>query len=228
MPPSLNRARFAPRPSAAAAPAADDAELWDLVDRARDGDAAAFSRFFDATVSSVFAYVCRRLLGDRDAAEEIVTDVYLGAWRGLRTVRRVASSPIAWLRTIAQRRVIDHHRSRQRRNVSPAGAPTDLATMRGATTVTGDTLDAPPAEAHCVDHDQARGLWSHAEQLSADQHRVLRYRFWLGWSLQDTATALGKPVAAVKSLQYRALKNLREQLGGTELDPRVAATLVAA
>ncbi|MEU7591265.1 RNA polymerase sigma factor [Micromonospora sp. NPDC049230] len=228
MPPSLNRARFTAHPTTQPTTPVSDDELWDLVDQARAGDSHAFTRFFDATVSAVFGYINRRLPGDRDLAEQITAEVYLGAWSGLRTLRRVASSPIAWLRTIAQRRVVDHHRSRKRHVLTLVGTPADLDTYRTAFSITGAPLDAPAAETRYEERSEARRVWSYAEQLTDDQHRVLRCRFWLGWSLEDTAAALGKPVAAVKSLQYRAIQSLRKQLTGSDLDPNAYAVLAAA
>lgn len=222
----FNRARFT-RPGADTQPAASDAELWDLVDQARAGDARAFRRFVDATVSNVYAYICRRI-GDREAAEEITSDVYLAAWRALDRVRRVAASPAAWLRTIAQRRVIDYYRGRQRRNTVPVGAPVDLAAYRPTFTVAGAGLTAPPAESIYLERDQSRALWAQVQQLSADQCRVIRCRFGWGLSIEETAAALGKPPTAVKTLQYRAVRTLRQRLDGTSLAPTRRAQAAAA
>lgn len=225
MPPSIDRARFTVHSTAQ--PTDDD--LWDLIDQARAGDHDAFGRFVDATVGAIRAFVRRRIQGDREAVEEITAEVYLGAWRGLRTLRRLTNSPMAWLRTIAQRRVVDHHRSGQQRHAAiPAGTPDDLAMLRAATGVGGAPLVDEATETYCVARDNARAVWSHAEQLTADQYRVLRCRFFLGWSMEATAAALGKPVASVKSLQHRAVRRLREQLAGSELDPAARRTLSAA
>lgn len=225
--PSRTRTRFAsPRP--AACPAGDDArpDLWDLVDQVRAGDAEAFAELFGATVDTVHPYVLRRVLGDRDAAEEVTADIYLAAWRGIHGVRRVASSPVAWLRTIAQRRVIDHHRARQRRpHAFPAGSPAELADWR-----TGP-VPTPSAESiylEYLERARARVVWDHVRELTADQHQVIRYRFQYGLSIEETAAALGKPPTAVKALQGRAMRALRKRLAGSALDPRRAPASAAA
>jgi RNA polymerase sigma-70 factor, ECF subfamily len=199
---------------------ADDPDLWDLVDQVRAGNPNAFGVFVHATVGGIYPYVLRRVLGDRQAAEEIVAEVYLAAWRSLHSVRRVAGSPVAWLRTIAQRRTIDYHRARNRRHDFPVGAPEDLATYQPAAAVAEE--DAGP-EVICIERDQARALaralWAHVRQLSADQHKVLRCRYQYGMSIEETAAALGKPPTAVKTLQYRAMRTLRGRLRGSALDP---------
>lgn len=201
----------------------DRPDLWDLVDQARDGDTRAFADLFTATAGPVYGMVYRRVFGDRQAAEEIVSDVYVSAWRTLPNVSRRAGSPLAWLATIARCRVIDHGRvGRHHRNAVPLGNLADIADDYA-----GDTS----AEDHCIAHAEARAqrahldaLWAYAErQLTPDQHRVLRYRFRLGLSVEDTAAAIGKPRAAVKALQHRAIESLRRQLAGTHLDPTAAA-----
>lgn len=203
-------------------------DLWDLIDEVRAGNPAAFGELFDATLGTVYPYVLRRVLGDRHAAEEIVGDVYLAAWRGIQGVRRAAASPEAWLVRIAQHRVIDYHRARQRRPVVPAGAPADLALYRSASAVAGAALTAQPAESICLERDEARALWAYVRQLTAEQCRVIRYRFFFGLSVEETAAALGKHPAAVKTMQYRAMRALRARLAGSSLDPRPAALPAAA
>lgn len=225
--PPFNRARFT-TPRAATTPALGDADLWDLLDQARDGDGHAFGRFFDTTAATVYAYVARRLVGDRESAEEITADVYLAAWRALARVERRASNPTAWLMTIASRRVIDHYRAQSRRAATRTAWLATLDDQRRVQAVVGGELVTGSAESTCIDQDQARTLWQHAERLSFNQHRVLRCRFEFGLSIEDTAAQLGKPAAAVKSLQYRALQALRAQLHGTDLDPAVGGTLAAA
>lgn len=223
MPRPINRGRFTTTPRAA------DAELWDLVDRAAAGNVAAFAEFFDATWPAVYTYACRRLLGDQETAQEITLDVYVSAWRAIGRVTRIAASPAAWLRTIAQRRIIDHHRAQQRRNENPAGSLFDLAAPRrpNAGPIFAE-LTVQAVEDYYIDRAEADTVWAYAQRLSPDQHLVLRCRFWFGLSVEDTAAAMHRPTAAVKSLQYRALRTLRGMLTGTELDPRAGEVLVAA
>ena len=59
-------------------------------------------------------------------------------------------------------------------------------------------------------HDQVRAALA---KLTQDQQNVLALRFGAGYSLEDTAQAIGKKVNAVKQLQFRALAALRRHLG---------------
>ncbi|WP_431935747.1 RNA polymerase sigma factor [Micromonospora sp. RP3T] len=195
-------------------------ELWDLLDQARAGDRDAFGRFYTATSPTIYGLIYRRVLGDRDAAADVLSEVYLAAWRTLPGIRRRAESPLAWLATIARCKVIDRHRAQSRRPCVAVGSADDLA---DTWTPDGLLLTTRSAEQHTLDRATAREVWQHAEQLAPDQHRVLRARYWFGMSVTDTAAAIGRTAAETRQLQYRALENLRAQLRGTTLDPAMAA-----
>jgi DNA-directed RNA polymerase specialized sigma24 family protein len=75
------------------------------------GSARSFEEFFAATYGRLVAF-----LHDRAQAEDAVQDAFVSAllrWRVLRGYY----DPEAWVRTVAFRRAIDHHRrsARQRR-----------------------------------------------------------------------------------------------------------------
>ena len=48
--------------------------------------------------------------------------------------------------------------------------------------------------------------------LAADHQEVLLMRFGQQLSLQETASAMGKSISAIKSLQFRAVSTLRQIL----------------
>jgi RNA polymerase sigma-70 factor (ECF subfamily) len=52
------------------------------------------------------------------------------------------------------------------------------------------------------------------EDLSFKYRSVVVARFFLDWSIEQTATALGIPEGTVKTRQSRALERLRRRLGG--------------
>jgi len=65
--------------------------------------------------------VAFRLLGSRHDAEDVVQDAFRSAWMS-RHLYDCGRSERAWLLAILRRRVADHWRKRERRDV-PAGAP---------------------------------------------------------------------------------------------------------
>lgn len=54
--------------------------------------------------------------------------------------------------------------------------------------------------------------------LTEDQQQVIMMRFVEGYSIQQTADALGKKPNAIKALQHRATRSLAGQLERSGLD----------
>lgn len=65
-----------------AAPAETDPNR-DLVDKARSGDVDAFKSLLENNQQRVFGFVRRMLRCDRDAAADLVQEVFLRIWKGL-------------------------------------------------------------------------------------------------------------------------------------------------
>src|SRR5690242_5013081 len=91
-----------PAPAPAPPPASASAARTDRIAAAQDSLAAAFRE----EGSRLTASVTRFLGGDFAAAEEVVQDALLAAWRQW-PVGGVPDQPAAWLRTVARRRAID-------------------------------------------------------------------------------------------------------------------------
>ena len=124
---------------------------------------------------------------DRELAEDITGQVFLEAIEGIRRYRERGRPIAAWLLAIAKFRSLDALRKRQReRNaVLPAPEPASSAPAMA--------LDA-------------------LGRLTHDQREVIHLRFVEDHSIETVATLTGRTPGAVKSLQHRALQNLRAQL----------------
>lgn len=79
--------------------AVDHGDSASLVDRARDGDMAAFERLYRQHAGRIHA-VCLRILADRGAAEDCTQDAFVRAWEALGKFRG-ESSFATWLTRIA-------------------------------------------------------------------------------------------------------------------------------
>ncbi len=76
------------------------------------GDAQRFAALWDAHASRVQAYALRRV--GADAAEEIVAETFLVAWRRL---AQVPGDPLPWLLVVARNTIANQRRSGYRRRV---------------------------------------------------------------------------------------------------------------
>lgn len=143
-----------------------------------------------------------RSVGDREAAEEIVQDTLLRAWRSADRYDPQKGSMDTWVFTICRNLVIDHHR---RRGARPR-VVADLEDV-GHPAVEHDELD------RAVESWQvSRGL----QALTEDHRRVILETYYRGASVAEAADRLGVPEGTVKSRLYYALRNLRlalEEIG---------------
>jgi RNA polymerase sigma-70 factor, ECF subfamily len=97
----------------------DDSRMEGEADRAAllaaiaDGDAAAFTEFYDLTSPRVYG-LAYRVVRNKTLAEDVVQEVFLQVWStAARQYDPALASPIGWLLTLAHRRSVDRVRSEQ-------------------------------------------------------------------------------------------------------------------
>lgn len=172
--------------------------LQDLVERARNGDADAFSAAIGELLGGLYgaAYL---VLRDRHAAEDAVQEGLLRAWRRLPALRDPSRFE-AWVRRIVLRAAIDATR-RRRENVG-----------------LGD-IDRPST----TDDHETRSVIGDAFGSLAPMHRaVLVLRHYLDLTVPEIASALGIPEGTAKSRLHHATRQMRASL--LELDPDLEVT----
>jgi RNA polymerase sigma-70 factor (ECF subfamily) len=195
----------APQQAWPSRPAPDDAaaEVWALVERAQAGDGVAFGLLYDRYVDTVFRFIYFRV-GNRPLAEDLTADTFLRALKRINSFTWQGRDLGAWLVTIARNLVADHFKSgRYRLEVT-----------------TGDVLDADhpdrgpegSPEVAVVDHITNVALLGAVRQLNPEQQECIVLRFLHGFSVAETAHAMGKNEGAIKALQYRAVRALHRLL----------------
>lgn len=191
----------------------DDAAL---VGRIVAGDERALMAVYDRHGDALFG-IAVRFLGDREAAAEVVQEVFLSLWQ--RAVRYDASagSLLGWLIGIARHRSLDRLRmeSRRPRLATPAHAVVDGEGSEegslgwGATAISQDEPD-PAVE---VDRRWSRSVVRTAlSEMPEPERRVLVLAYDDGLSQAEIAARLGWPLGTVKSRTRRAMATLRERL----------------
>jgi len=138
-----------------------------------------------------FAYV---RTGDVEASEEIASEVFAAAARGIPRYRETGAPIGAWLYRIARNITADF---------------VDKRRKRPAVSLEATQLDIETSD---PDVESAADLARSVAKLTREQQEVIALRFYNDCSLQEAAAALGKTVGAVKLLQHRALAALRRQL----------------
>lgn len=161
-------------------------------------DPSRFAELYELNFARVYAYIARRV-GDRDAAQDLTSDVFHKALASIHTFEWRGVPFAGWLLRIAANMIVDRSK-------------------RGTREITGQEdlpdLPDPGAKPRLVEADESARLFLLVEQLPADQRRVIGMRFAEEKSIREIAQALGRSEGAVKQLQFRALQNLRARLEG--------------
>jgi RNA polymerase sigma-70 factor, ECF subfamily len=172
-------------------------DSWVLVDRARGGDMDAFADLYRRYRGFIRNYVYERVYRDPHLAEEITHDVFTRALAKLDNVSNVGMDYGAWLTTVARNLTADYRKSYRRRfdrtrDIDDAEVPA-----------------CPAAEDGALASLASEVLAAAIKGLTPDQRNVLWLRFYEARSVAETARRTGSTVGAVKSLQFRALSQLR-------------------
>lgn len=177
-----------------------DREVVDLVERAKAGDGQAFAALYDRYVDQIFGFIYNKVR-DRHLAEDLTSDVFLRALRGLPNFTWQGVDLGAWLTTIARNRVTDHFKSARARLERPADELHD-----------DPEFAVPPElpESAVLAQDLTATLDKAMDRLSEDHREVLFLRFTQSMSVSETAVAMERTDGAIKALQYRALRALAE------------------
>ncbi len=166
-----------------------------LVALFRQGSDEAFSVLHDRYRQRLFSYVRQMLTaGTRADAEDVLQDVFVRAYSGLRADDRPMAAR-AWLYRVAHNRCVDALRR-------PAPIPVELSELE-----TSDLQD-PLVEASRRE-DLAR-LVTDLRRLPDQQRSALLMRELEGLRYAELAQALDCSLAAVKSLLVRARMGLAE------------------
>lgn len=169
---------------------------------------------FQAVVDLHRARIFRFLLStirDRDAAETLTQDCFLRAYQARDSFRGEASLA-TWLMSIAVNLMRDHLRSRRLRFWQRAQARSVDAL--DASDWLPDRASTP--EQAAIARDSVRKMWEAVEELSARQRSVFVLRFVEEMELPEIAACTGMNLSTVKSHLYRALRLVRERVGGKE------------
>ena len=163
-----------------------------LVARFRAGDEAAFAALVERFEPRLLAYARRMLRGRAsETAEDVVQDVFVRAYAGLRRDDRPMDVR-PWLYRVAHNRCLD---------VLRVDVPAELVVEPPAPSTT---------EARAEGSERLRHLVEDIQALAPNQRSALIIRELDGLSYDEIAAALGVTVPAVKSLLVRARMNLAQ------------------
>ena len=169
----------------------------DLISLVEASDAEAFATLYDRHSRAAFS-LAYRMMGDRQAAEDLAQDAFLKVWRNASSYRAERGSVRTWILSIVHNRGIDQLRS--------------LASRRR----TQDRVEASaprsqPSEAFAEtwrnsQRDQVREALN---TLPPEQLKILELAYFSGYTHVEISELLGLPLGTVKGRMRLGLKKVR-------------------
>lgn len=177
----------------------NNSNLRELVELAKRGDNSAFTELHKTFVGAIYRFAFMSL-GDKDKAEDITQEVFIKAWGALPNYIEKGRPFSAWLYRMAKNAIIDL--SRKKKNVSLDNLP--------ETEHPESWKDSPSIVIQ--EKEVTKNLMAVVGRLTEEQKEVIIFKFMEGYSNKEIAKMTNKSEVAVRQMQCRALKALRNLL----------------
>src|SRR5215207_1970058 len=170
----------------------------DLISLVEASDAEAFATLYDRHSRSAFS-LAYRMMGDRQAAEDLAQDAFLKVWRGAEGYRVERGSVRTWILSIVHNRGIDQLRSTASRR-------------RTQEKVEASAPVSQPSEAFAETwrNSQREQVREALGTLPQEQLKILELAYFSGYTHVEIAELLGLPLGTVKGRMRLGLKKIRD------------------
>jgi RNA polymerase sigma-70 factor (ECF subfamily) len=167
-------------------------ELIKVVANAKKGDDQALEILCRFVYRRIYSYIYYRVR-HREDAEDLTSEVIV---KMVKALGKQNGHFMAWIYKIAANTIIDHQRRQtSRRETSLEELKIDLPDNKGSMPKNILTVDK---------------LKLGISGLTPEQAEVISLRFFQENNIEETAKILGKSTGAVKVMQFRAIKALRD------------------
>jgi RNA polymerase sigma-70 factor, ECF subfamily len=174
----------------------------DLMPLVAGKDADAFEIFYDRHGGAAYS-LAYRIVGDRQAAEDVTQEALLSIWRSGARYDRARGSVRAWTLGIVRNRAIDLLRRDSGRAPKLAFDPEE-------------TLERRPAEGltdvEALRRETAREVRGALSGLPEDQSKVIQLAYFGGFTHSEIARMLNEPLGTIKGRMRLGMEKIRAAL----------------
>ena len=190
---------------AAAASTYAQSEIIRLVDEAAGGNIEAFGELYSIYLDRIYRYVFYQVK-DKMTAEDITEEVFLKAWKAIGSCKGRGKTFSSWLYRIAHNHLINTLRNLQKY--------TSIEKENLEENLVGISDPEQEAETRLERQELLSGITC----LPQNQKQVIILKFIEGLDNREIGKIMGKKEGAVRVLQMRALRALRQRLSNEEND----------
>lgn len=177
----------------------------DLISLAETGDAGAFAALYDRHSRSAYS-LAYRMMGERQAAEDLVQDVFLKVWRAAGSYRAERGSVRTWILSIVHNRGIDQIRAAASRRRTQ-----DKVEVSAAKTQPSEAFASAWRNSQ---RDQVRDALN---TLPPEQLKILELAYFSGYTHTEISELLGLPLGTVKGRMRLGLKKIKDYFDARDL-----------
>jgi RNA polymerase sigma-70 factor, ECF subfamily len=170
----------------------------DLISLVEAADADAFATLYDRHSRAAFS-LAYRMMGERQAAEDLAQDAFLKVWRSASSYRAERGSVRTWILSIVHNRGIDQLR-------------TQASWRRTQDKIEASAPRSQPSEAFAEtwrnsQRDQVREALN---TLPPEQLTILELAYFSGYTHVEISDLLRLPLGTVKGRMRLGLKKIRD------------------
>jgi RNA polymerase sigma-70 factor, ECF subfamily len=183
----------------------------DLISFVGQGDAEAFTTLYDRHGRAAFS-LAYRMMGERQAAEDLAQDAFLKVWRSASSYRAERGSVRTWILSIVHNRGIDQIRSHASRR-------------RTQDKIEASTPRSQPSEAFAQTwrNSQRDQIREALDTLPPEQLKILELAYFSGYTHVEISELLRLPLGTVKGRMRLGLKKIRDYFDHPKLTRRQEA-----
>jgi RNA polymerase sigma-70 factor, ECF subfamily len=170
----------------------------DLISLVEAADAEAFATLYDRHSRAAFS-LAHRMMGERQASEDLAQDAFLKVWRGASSYRAERGSVRTWILSIVHNRGIDQLRSQASRR-------------RAQEKIEASAPRSQPSEAftETLRNSQRDQVREALNTLPPEQLKILELAYFSGYTHVEISDLLGLPLGTVKGRMRLGLKKVRD------------------
>ncbi|MBU0649387.1 RNA polymerase sigma factor [Patescibacteria group bacterium] len=153
-----------------------------------------FKRFYQKNFDKIYKFIFFRVGGDRDLAEDLVSEIFVKALDKFHSYDPEKSS-VAWIYTIARNHLANYFRSKYFRDVEPLEVDVWWQDQTW----------------HMIDQDNdKKAFFNMLKQLKKHEQRLVTLKYVEGYNYKEMSKILAKPKTTLRVATHRAVLKLKK------------------